>query len=137
MIADTHGLLRPEVLTLAREADAVLHAGDMGSPEVLDALRAATPDPVYAVRGNVDRTPPLAHLPETLLLTLEGVWVYLLHNLQRLDLSPHAPRLEEREGVTRLNPGAAGPRRFRLPVACAQLYLSPSEVRAQSLTLLP
>ncbi|GAA5533133.1 metallophosphoesterase family protein [Deinococcus aluminii] len=149
VISDTHGLLRPEVLSLAREADATLHAGDVGQPEVLGALRAATPGPVYAVRGNVDRTPPLSDLPETLLVELGGVWVYLLHDLHGLDLSPeaagirvvisghtHAPRLEERGGVTFLNPGSVGPRRFRLPVACAWLHLEDGGVRAESLTLL-
>lgn len=150
VISDTYGLLRPEVLTLAQEADAVLHAGDVGKLEVLSALRAVTPGPVYAVRGNVDRTPPLSALPETLLAELAGVWVYLLHDLHDLDLQPqaagirvvisghtHAPRLEEREGVTFLNPGSVGPRRFRLPVACMWLHLGPHEVRAQSLTVLP
>ncbi|GAA5511439.1 hypothetical protein Dcar01_00148 [Deinococcus carri] len=149
VLSDTHGLLRPEVLPLAREADAVLHAGDVGKPEVLAALREVTPGPVHAVRGNVDRTPPLAELPETLLLELGGVWVYLLHDRQELDLSPqaagvqvvvsghtHAPRAEEQGGVLFLNPGAAGPRRFRLPVACAWLHLEGGAVRAESLTLL-
>lgn len=134
IVSDTHGLLRPEVLGLARQASAVLHAGDMGRTEVLEALREATPGPVHAVRGNVDRTPPLSLLPATLLLDLAGVWVYLLHDLSALDLSPqaagvqlvvsghtHQPGQEERGGVTFLNPGSAGPRRFRLPVACAWL----------------
>ncbi|EYB67369.1 hypothetical protein DEIPH_ctg044orf0099 [Deinococcus phoenicis] len=150
VISDTHGLLRPEVLALAREAGAVLHAGDVGQPEVLTALGAATPAPVYAIRGNVDRTPPLSGLPETLLLELGGVWVYLLHDLHALDLSPeaagigvvisghtHAPRLEQRGGVTFLNPGSVGPRRFRLPVACAWLHLHEGQVQAQPVTLLP
>lgn len=134
ILSDTHGLLRPEVLGLARQADALLHAGDVGKPEVLEALGEATPGPVHAVRGNVDRTPPLSGLPGTLLLDLGGVWVYLLHDLHDLDLSPqaagvglvvsghtHMPKREQREGVTFLNPGSAGPRRFQLPVACAWL----------------
>ncbi|WP_019585392.1 metallophosphoesterase family protein [Deinococcus apachensis] len=149
VLSDTHGLLRPEVLTLAAEADALLHAGDVGKPEVLGALRAATSGPAYAVRGNVDRTPPLSALPETLLVELEGVWVYLLHDLHDLDLQPeeagiqvvisghtHAPRLEQRGGVTFLNPGSVGPRRFRLPVACAWLYLEGGGVRVEPVTLL-
>lgn len=150
VLSDTHGLLRPEVLTLAQQADALLHAGDVGKPEVLDALRAATPGPVHAVRGNVDRTPPLSGLPETLLLELGGVWVYLLHDRHDLDLSPgaagirvvisghtHAPRLEEQGGVTFLNPGSVGPRRFRLPVACAWLHLRDGAVQVEPLTLFP
>lgn len=150
VLSDTHGLLRPEVLTLAGEADALLHAGDVGKPEVLDALRAATPGPIHAVRGNVDRTPPLSGLPETLLVELEGVWVYLLHDCNDLNLQPqaagirvvisghtHTPRLKERGGVTFLNPGSVGPRRFRLPVACAWLHLDGGAVRVEPLTLLP
>ncbi|MEW6420440.1 MAG: metallophosphoesterase family protein [Deinococcota bacterium] len=149
VISDTHGLLRPEVLTLAGEADALLHAGDVGQPEVLDALQAATPGPVYAVRGNVDRTPPLTGLPETQLIELGGVWVYLLHDLHALDLSPeaagirvvisghtHAPRLEERGSVTFLNPGSVGPRRFQLPVAYAWLHVQRGRVWAEPLTLM-
>lgn len=150
VISDTHGLLRPEVLTLASEADALLHAGDVGQPEVLDALRAATPGPVYAVRGNVDREAPLTELPETQLVELGGVWVYLLHDLHALDLSPaaagirvvisghtHAPKLEERGSVTFLNPGSVGPRRFRLPVACAWLHVQEGTVHPEPLTLFP
>jgi putative phosphoesterase len=150
VLSDTHGLLRPGVLTLARQADAVLHAGDVGDPAVLAALHAATPGPVHAVRGNVDRTPPLNELPETLLLELAGVWVHVLHDLHDLDLSPqtagvrvvisghtHTPRLEERDGVTFLNPGSVGPRRFRLPVACAWLHLEAGGCRVEPVTLQP
>ncbi|MEF2277821.1 metallophosphoesterase family protein [Deinococcus sp. YIM 134068] len=149
VLSDTHGLLRPEVLALVREADAVLHAGDVGRPEVLDGLRAESSGPVHAIRGNVDRTPPLSSLPETLLVEFGGMGVYLLHNLDDLDLSPesagihvvisghtHKPKLEERGGVTYLNPGSVGPRRFSLPVACAWLYLDgEGGVRVEALTL--
>lgn len=149
-LSDTHGLLRPEVLPLAAQAGAVLHAGDVGTPDVLTALRAACSGPVHAVRGNVDRTPPLSELPETALLELGGVWVHLLHDLHELDLSPaaagvrvvlsghtHQPRREEREGVLFLNPGSVGPRRFRLPVACAWLHLEGDRVRAEPVPLAP
>lgn len=149
VLSDTHGLLRPQLLALVREADTVLHAGDVRKVEVLDGLRAAASGPVHVVRGNVDRSPPLSGLPETLLLELAGVWVYLLHDLHDLDLSPeaagirvvvsghtHAPRVEERGGITYLNPGSAGPRRFRLPVACAWLHLEGGRVRVEPVTLL-
>ncbi|WP_102127109.1 metallophosphoesterase family protein [Deinococcus planocerae] len=149
VLSDTHGLLRPEVLALVREADAVLHAGDVGKVEVLTALREANPGPVHTVRGNVDRTPPLSELPETLLVELEGVGIYLLHDLNDLDLSPgaagvqivvsghtHQPKVEERGGVTYLNPGSVGPRRFSLPVACAWVHLvRAGGIRVEPLTL--
>ncbi|WP_019007986.1 metallophosphoesterase family protein [Deinococcus aquatilis] len=148
VISDTHGLLRPGVLELAGQADAVLHAGDVGKLEILNALREAEPGKVYAIRGNVDRTSPLNALPETLMLELEGVWIYLLHDLAQLDLVPaaagvrvvisghtHQPKLEERGGVLYLNPGSVGPRRFRLPVACAWLHIIDGRVTAEPVTL--
>ncbi|MPY66136.1 metallophosphoesterase family protein [Deinococcus sp. SDU3-2] len=149
-LSDTHGLLRPEVLPLTAQADAVLHAGDVGKMEILEALRAVSPGPVHAVRGNVDRSPPLSDLPETALLELGGIWIYMLHDLSALDLSPvaagvqvvlsghtHQPRAEEQDGVLYLNPGSVGPRRFRLPVACAWLHLKGGGVRAEPVVLAP
>lgn len=148
MVSDTHGLLRPEVLPLAREADVILHAGDVGRLEVLDGLRAVTLAPIHAVRGNVDRAAPLSQLPETLLLELAGVWVYVLHDLHDLTLHPteagiavvvsghtHVPAVQERGGAIFLNPGSIGSRRFRLPVACAWLHLETGRVRIEALTL--
>lgn len=150
IISDTHGLLRPEVLPLARAADVILHAGDVGRAEVLDGLRTVSPAPIHAVRGNVDRSPPLSSLPETVLVELGGVSVYVLHDLTALECSPaaagigvvisghtHAPRLEERDGVIFLNPGAVGPRRFRLPVACAWLHVADGAVRVEPVVLEP
>ncbi|THF71910.1 metallophosphoesterase family protein [Deinococcus sp. Arct2-2] len=148
VISDTHGLLRPEVVALVRQADVVLHAGDVGRPEILEALGDATSGKVYAIRGNVDRVAPLNALPKTLLLELGGVWVYLLHDLNTLDLVPevagvqvvisghtHQPKLEQRGGVLFLNPGSVGPRRFRLPIACAWLHLSGGQITAEPVTL--
>lgn len=148
VLSDTHGLLRPEVLTLVARAGAVLHAGDVGTVAVLEALRETSPGPVHVVRGNVDRTPPLSLLPGTLRLDLGGVGVSLLHNLPDPDLSPqaagvrlvvsghtHTPGLEERGGVTFLNPGSVGPRRFRLPVACAWLHVEAGAFSIEPVTL--
>ncbi|WP_261663325.1 metallophosphoesterase family protein [Deinococcus sp. Marseille-Q6407] len=137
ILSDTHGLLRPEVLTLLPQAELIIHAGDVGSPDVLAALQAAAGGPLHVVRGNVDRQPPLSDLPATELLEAGGRSLYLLHNLDDLDLAPraagidavifgHSHRLEQRreDGVLYLNPGSVGPRRFSLPVACAWLDLS-------------
>ncbi|WP_371827128.1 metallophosphoesterase family protein [Deinococcus sp. QL22] len=143
VVSDTHGLL-----ALAQQADVVLHAGDVGKPEILAALQEATPGEVHAIRGNVDRAAPLNALPETLLLELGGVWVYLLHDLNGFDLVPevagvqvvisghtHQPKLEQRGGVLYLNPGSVGPRRFRLPVACAWLHIRGGQITAEPVTL--
>lgn len=150
VISDTHGLLRPEVLELVPDADVILHAGDVGRAAVLDDLWTAARAPVYAVRGNVDRAPPLSGLPHALTLELGGVVVHVLHDLHDLDLRPadrgirllvsghtHTPRLEERDGVTYLNPGSVGPRRFSLPVACAWLHVDTGTPRIEPITLVP
>ncbi|WP_309571634.1 metallophosphoesterase family protein [Deinococcus sp.] len=150
VISDTHGLLRPEVLALVPDADVILHAGDVGRAAVLDDLRAATHAPVYAVRGNVDRAPPLSGLPHALTLELGGVMVHVLHDLHDLDLHPadavsrvvvsghtHTPRLGEQGGVTYLNPGSVGPRRFSLPIACAWLHVNAGKVGVEPLILAP
>ena len=146
VVSDTHGLLRPEVPARLAGVDLILHAGDVGDPAILTALAEIAP--VSAVRGNVDRGPGLADLPETLALELDGVWVYMLHDRQALDLSPeaagfrvvvsghsHRPALEERGGVLYLNPGSIGARRFRLPVSLAFLTLQAGEVEAELVEL--
>lgn len=142
VISDTHGLLRPEVLEALRGSSLILHAGDVGKSEVLDGLRGIAP--TFAVRGNVDRGAWARALPATLLQDIAGVWVYVLHDLGDLDLSPsaagvrvvvsghsHVPKREERGGVLYLNPGAAGPRRFRLPVGVALLHLRDGNVEVE------
>jgi uncharacterized protein len=140
VISDTHGLLRPEAVELLRGVDHIVHAGDIGRPEVLQALRAIAP--VTAVRGNVDRGPWCEDIPETQTVKLGAIRVHVLHNLADLDIDPaaegvglvvsghsHQPRVEVRAGVTYLNPGSAGPRRFKLPIAAAEVAL-----RGKSLT---
>ncbi len=128
LISDTHGLLRPEALAALAGCSLILHAGDVGAPEILDRLREIAP--VIAVRGNIDRIP----LPETAVAETPAGRIYLIHNVHDLEIDPraagfravlsghsHKPSATERDGVLYLNPGAAGPRRFRLPVTVATL----------------
>jgi putative phosphoesterase len=142
VISDTHGLLRPEALRALAGADLIVHAGDVGSPDVLEALRAIAP--VVAVRGNNDRGPWAAALAETEVVETDGRSLYVLHDLKELDLDPraagfaaviaghsHQPRIERRDGVLYLNPGSAGPRRFRLPIAVAWLAVEASRLDAE------
>jgi putative phosphoesterase len=142
VISDTHGLLRPEALLALRGADHLVHAGDIGKPEVLGELRTLAP--LTAVRGNNDRGAWARTIPHTDSIRLGGVVLYVLHDLKTLDLDPaatgfrvvvsghsHRPHVEERGGVLYLNPGSAGPRRFRLPVSVALLEVDAGRVRAR------
>lgn len=137
LVSDTHGLLRPEALDWLRGCDHILHAGDIGDAAILDALRALAP--LDAVRGNNDRGDWAAALPETLTLALDGVRLHLLHDLAELAIDPaaqsvqvvvsghsHKPLVQQRGGVLYLNPGSAGPRRFKLPVSAGELRIDPS-----------
>jgi putative phosphoesterase len=132
LISDTHGLLRPEALTALTGSDLIIHAGDVGRPEILEQLRSLAP--VVAVRGNVDKGSWASQLPETAIVEAYAATIYVLHDVQQLDLDPaaagfqvvvsghsHQPGKTERSGVMYLNPGSAGPRRFRLPVTVARL----------------
>jgi len=146
VISDTHGLLRPEALAALRGMDRILHAGDVGELEVLDALRAVAP--VTAVRGNVDHGAVGRALRETEVIKIEGISIYMLHEIQKLDLRPeaagfrvivyghsHRPLIEEKKGVVYFNPGSAGPRRFRLPVSVGKLVFDRGLVRAEVMEL--
>jgi uncharacterized protein len=146
VISDTHGLVRPEALRALRGADLIVHAGDVGTPEVLDALRAVAP--VVAVRGNNDRGRWARALAETEVVERGGRALYVLHDLHELDVDPraagydaviaghsHQPRVERRDGVLYLNPGSAGPRRFRLPICVARLHVDARRLRAEIVTL--
>jgi putative phosphoesterase len=141
LISDTHGLLRPEAVERLRGTAHILHAGDIGAPEVLAALRKLAP--VTAVRGNNDREPWARAVRVTETVRIGAVRIHLLHDLAELDIEPaahgigvvvsghsHRPRIEERAGVLYVNPGSAGPRRFRLPVAVALLEIDGTDVRA-------
>jgi uncharacterized protein len=135
VISDTHGLMRPEALAALSRVDHILHAGDIGSEEVLEALRRIAP--VTAVRGNNDRDGWAHKLPETQRVRFAEHDVYVIHDLKELAVDPvaeriaivvsghsHQPAIERRDGVLYLNPGSAGPRRFRLPICVATLRIS-------------
>ncbi len=132
VISDTHGLLRPEALAALRGCDHILHAGDVGNIEILDALRQIAP--VTAIRGNIDTHGPCSELPATEAVELGGHLFYLIHSLHDLDINPkqagvacvvtghsHKPVINQQGSVLYLNPGSAGPRRFGLPITLARL----------------
>ena len=139
LISDTHGLLRPEALAYLRGSDHIVHAGDIGTPEILEALRALAP--VTAVRGNNDRGRWARAVPSTANLEVGDVTIHVLHDVKELRLRPgvrvvvsghsHKPLVQERDGVLYVNPGSAGPRRFTLPVAVGELSISGETVKAQ------
>ena len=146
VISDTHGLLRPEAVQALRGSDRILHAGDVGSPEILEALAKIAP--VTAVRGNVDTDPWARALPATEVVEAGGVSIYMLHDLGQLNLNPeaalfrvvvyghsHQPKIEEKNGVLYFNPGSAGPRRFHLPVSVGRLMIAAGSVRAEVVEL--
>jgi putative phosphoesterase len=147
LISDTHGLLRPQALRALEGSDLIVHAGDVGDPEILEALKTIAP--VFAVRGNVDTEPWAQALPETEVIETDSVTIYVLHDLHALDLDPsaagfhivvcghsHKPAREERGGVLFINPGSAGPRRFDLPVTVAILRVDQSPWKVDVVDLL-
>jgi uncharacterized protein len=146
VISDTHGLLRPQAVAALQGSMLIIHAGDVGSPDILDALRRIAP--VVAVRGNVDTGPWAERLPDTEVVQLDDSSVYVLHILDELDRDPptagfravisghtHRPKLERKDGVLYFNPGSAGPRRFDLPVSVGRLVLAESKVKGEIIYL--
>jgi uncharacterized protein len=146
VISDTHGLLRPEAIQALRGVDHIFHAGDVGDKAILDQLSQLAP--VTAIRGNIDRTGPCAELPEIELVELSGYAIYMLHDLQALDVDPvaagiqvvisghsHKPQVEWKKGVLYFNPGSAGPRRFSLPVSVGYLHLREEVIEPELLTI--
>jgi putative phosphoesterase len=146
VISDTHGLLRPEAVAALTGVERIIHAGDIGERAVLDALGRLAP--VSAVRGNNDRGGWARDIPETEVVEIGGVALYVLHDLHELDLDPraagfaaviaghsHQPRQEQRDGVLYFNPGSAGPRRFRLPVSIGRLTVERGRVTGTLTTL--
>jgi uncharacterized protein len=139
VISDTHGLLRPEALEFLRGSEHIIHAGDIGSPEIVPELEKIAP--VTAIRGNVDVQPWARRFAETEARELGGFHIYVIHDVNALDLSPaaagfaavisghsHKPAQSSKDGVLYFNPGSAGPRRFSLPVSIGRLEITAAGV---------
>lgn len=148
ILSDTHGLLRPEVLAAIQGVDHILHAGDIGKADILDQLAIIAP--VTAIRGNIDTHGPCSELPATELIELGGIFLYLVHSIADLDISPaaagvrvvisghsHKPAQETRNGILYLNPGSIGPRRFRLPIAMVFLQIANGAINVEPLEFQP
>lgn len=146
VISDTHDLLRPEALTALQGCERIIHAGDIGKPEVLEGLRALAP--LDAIRGNVDSGDWAAAIPERLDLQIGGLRIHVTHDVKTMAIDPvaegidvvisghsHQPKLEEVDAVLYLNPGSAGRRRFTLPISLALLDIEDGQPRAQLVTL--
>jgi len=146
VISDTHGLLRLEAMKALAGVSMIIHAGDIGTPEVISSLENIAP--VVAVRGNTDRDGWACRLPFTEVVQIGGISLYVLHDIGMLDLNPaaagfhavisghtHQPAIENRNGVHYLNPGSAGPKRFTLPVSAALLRVKNNSLKAELLTL--
>lgn len=142
VISDTHGLLRWEAEAALAKVDHIIHAGDVGTPEVIERLQRIAP--LTVVRGNNDKGPWADPLPATAIVDVCGQRLYILHDIAKLDIDPvadrfaaiiaghsHKPSAEEKDGVLFLNPGSAGPRRFSLPIAVAKLFIDSGAVRAE------
>jgi uncharacterized protein len=142
VISDTHGLLRPEAIEALRGSAHVIHAGDVGEPEILEQLAGLAP--VTSIRGNIDKDAWARKLPKTELVEIAGVTIYILHDLAKLDVKPeaagirvviyghsHVPKQETLNGVLYLNPGSAGPRRFKLPITVGRLIIDGGSVRGE------
>jgi putative phosphoesterase len=139
IISDTHGLLRPQAVAFLRGCDRILHGGDIGNAEILARLSAIAP--VTAIRGNNDKGAWAEAIPETEFFEFSGISVYAIHDLSQLDIEPsaagirivvsghsHKPLIERRDGIFFVNPGSAGPRRFKLPISVADVLIEGSAI---------
>ena len=146
VISDTHRLVRPEILTALEGVEHIIHAGDMGSPDVIAELRRVAP--VTAIRGNADAGDWAREFPETAIVQAGGIMIYVIHNIDSLDLDPrasefsavvyghsHVPMQQTRDGVLYFNPGSAGPRRFHLPVSMGHLTVRGKSVSGEIILL--
>ena len=146
LISDTHGLIRPEALEALKGVELIIHAGDIGKPEVIAALKAIAP--VLAIKGNNDIGNWARSLPDTKLVKSGDTELYVIHNVKDLDRDPvargyqavvsghsHKPSVVTRDGVLFVNPGSAGPRRFKLPIAVGKLFIEHNRVSAEIIEL--
>ena len=146
LISDTHGLIRAEAIRALRGCDLLIHAGDIGNPEVIEPLRALAP--TFVIRGNVDTEAWASSIPATEVVEVDGRFIYVLHDVSQLDLDPvaagfaavvsghsHQPSIRSRDGVLYVNPGSAGPRRFKLPVTVALLRVTGDGMQPQIVEL--
>ncbi len=146
LISDTHGLLRPQAIAALQGSSVIIHAGDVGKPEILERLRAIAP--TFAVRGNIDTQPWASALPTTVDIEVWHLRLHVLHQVSQLDRDSaaakfagviyghsHQSSIETRDGVLFINPGSAGPRRFKLPVTIARLSLQGGELQAEIVDL--
>ena len=148
VISDTHGLLRPSAIAVLEDCDHIIHAGDITDGAVLETLRAL--GPLTIVRGNNDRGPWTAGIRASEMIELDGAHIYVVHDIADIEIDPvaagvsvvitghsHKPSISRRDGVLYLNPGSAGPRRFTLPIAMAELTIDASKVDARIIELVP
>lgn len=146
VISDTHGLLRPEAVDALRGSEHIIHAGDIGAPEIVPELRKIAP--VTAIRGNVDVQTWAREFPEAEVIHLAGKLFYVIHDVNAIDLKPkaagfaavisghsHKPKQQISDGVLYFNPGSAGPRRFKLPISVGRLRIEQEELRAEIVLL--
>ena len=146
VISDTHGLLRPEALDLLRGSEHIIHAGDIGAAEIITKLEQIAP--VTAIRGNIDVQPWARRFPESEVLELGGLHIYIIHDVKALDLNPkaagfaavisghsHMPAQETKNGVLYFNPGSAGPKRFELPISVGRLEISNGRISSEILDI--
>lgn len=147
VISDTHGLLRPEAINALRGSEHIIHAGDIGDAAIIPALEKIAP--VAAIRGNIDVEPWTKRFPETEVVELAGLHIYILHDVNALDLNPkaagfaavisghsHQPKQELKDGVLYFNPGSAGPKRFKLPTTVGRLEIVDGKVSGKIIELI-
>jgi uncharacterized protein len=146
LISDTHGLVRPEALDVLQGVELIIHAGDIGKREVIGALKLIAP--VAVIKGNIDRGAWAKPLADTRLLKVAGTRLFVIHNIKELECDPvargyqvvvsghsHKPSVATRDGVLFVNPGSAGPRRFKLPIAVGKLFIQDNRVNAEIIEL--